>query len=62
VLLEAAHVVYRQCSALNVGCVVDMFLWVRLSVCSIRSIEIRALGRKTLREVLKLKWRKNSAE
>ena len=36
VLLEAAQVVDRQSSALNVGCVVDMFLWARLSVCLIR--------------------------
>jgi hypothetical protein len=36
VLLEEARVVDGQSAALNVGCVMDMFLWARFSVCPVR--------------------------
>jgi len=59
VLLEAVHVVDGQSSALNFGCLVDVFVWVRFSFGPLRrekrSVNVRALGRKTLREYLRLK-------
>jgi hypothetical protein len=38
VLFEAANVADGQSPDFNVGCVVDMFLWARFSVCPIRRV------------------------